>query len=79
METKKQNVLLCDDDLYYLSLAQSESKAFYSYMLWHSQLRHASYEMLRKMKNGNFVYGLETFSSNENRSIVNLVHFIKAQ
>ena len=62
-------VLFCDDDLYYLSLAQSESKVFYSYTLWHSRFGHASNDKLRKMKNDNSVYGLETFSSIENREL----------
>ena len=60
-------MLFCDYDLYYLILAQTESKVFYSYTLWHSRFGHASNGMLRKMKNDSSVYGLETFSSIENR------------
>ena len=35
--------------------------------MWHSRFGHASNDMLRKMKNDNSVYGLENFSSIENR------------
>ena len=65
---KEKIVLFCDDDLYYLILAQSESsEVFYSSTLWHLRFGHASNDMLRKMKNDNSVYGLETFSRIENR------------